>query len=367
MTAAASLHHDSRRRPRYEIDRMDVLFERLGSIGLITLNRPRALNAVTLAMAAALHERLAEWAADGAVQAVVIRGAGDRAFSAGGDIRALYDAGRSGGTLTREFYRAEYRLNHRIKTYGKPYVALIDGIVMGGGVGVSIHGSHRVVSERCRFAMPETGIGFFPDVGATWFLPRCPGEIGMYLGLTGERIGAADMIYCGLATHHVPSERFGSLIERLGGIDGAGGLNAAIRAFAAPVQDGVLADLHPTIDRCFSAPSIEQILARLAAEGSDWSNNTADILRKKSPTSLKAAFRQLRLGARLTDFAAAMAIEYRICQHLMAGPDFHEGVRAVVIDKDQAPRWQPASLAQVGDEAIDRLFAPLGEPDLRFS
>lgn len=345
---------------------MDVQFDIQGPIGIITLNRPQALNALTLAMACSIHERLDEWARDPTVRSVVIQGAGGRAFSAGGDIRALYEAGRTGGSLTRDFYRAEYRLNHRIKSYGKRYIALIDGIVMGGGVGVSIHGSHRVVGERCRFAMPETGIGFFPDVGATWFLPRCPGEVGMYLGLTGARIGAADMIFCGLATHHVPSDRFASLIERLSDLDNAASLNRTIEAVAAPAEGGTLPALRPAIDRCFSAQSPEQILARLEAEGTDWASETLKSLRQKSPTSLKVAYRQLRLGARLTDFSAALAIEYRICQHLMAGPDFYEGVRAAVIDKDQAPRWRPASLVEVNDDAIDRIFAPLGEPDLRF-
>jgi enoyl-CoA hydratase len=345
---------------------MDVLFERRGSLGIVTLNRPQALNALTLAMASAIHAKLDEWEGDPAVSAVMVRGAGERAFSAGGDIRALHEAGRSGGSLIRDFYRAEYRLNHRIKRYRKPYVALIDGIVMGGGVGVSIHGSHRVASERGKFAMPETGIGFFPDVGATWFLPRCPGEIGMYLGLTGERIGAADMIHCGLATHFVTSERLPALVERLCDRGVSNSLESIGGGQAGAAGQAVLPSLQEAIDRCFSAGSVEEILARLDDEQGEWARGTAKTIRRKSPTSLKVTFRQLRLGRRLTDFAAAMTMEYRICQHLMAGNDFYEGVRAVVIDKDRAPRWRPATLGEIDEATVDRIFAPLGEPDLKF-
>jgi enoyl-CoA hydratase len=340
---------------------MDVIFESRGRIGVVTLNRPQALNALTLAMVIDIDRRLASWVDDPGIAAVVIRSAGGRAFCAGGDIRALYEAGRRGDAYTRDFYREEYRLNHRIKTFPKPYVALIDGIVMGGGVGLSVHGSHRVASERSVFAMPETGIGFFPDVGGTWFLPRCPGQLGTYLGLTGARLGAADMLYCGIATHHCPSDRFESLLEDLGRTSVATEVLDRHATDAAPPP---LARHRAVIDRCFAADTVEEILDRLDREPGDWAKETAALLRRKSPTSLKIMLRQLRLGAKLPDFAAAMRLEYRLSQRCVRSHDFQEGVRAAVIDKDQAPRWVPATLAEVDDDTVAGYFAPPDGPDL---
>jgi enoyl-CoA hydratase len=342
---------------------MDMQVERRGPLAVVTLDRPQALNALTLAMVAELDRGLRAWADDPTVGAVVIRSAGGRAFCAGGDIRALYDAGRRGDPYVRDFYRAEYRLNHRIKTYGKPFVALIDGIVMGGGVGISVHGSHRVASERSQFAMPETGIGFYPDVGGSWFLPRCPGELGTYLGLTGARIGAPDMLYCGLATHYVPSGAFDSLADALQ----TGEVDSVLARSAGDPGPAPLAARRAVIDRCFAGERVEEIQARLERAGDEWAAETAAILRRKSPTSLKVTLRQLRTGAGLAHFAAAMRMEYRLTRHFMARPDFYEGVRAAVIDKDQAPRWQPAALADVGDDAVAWYFAPLAEPDLEFA
>ena len=339
---------------------MDIRFEQSGSLGIVTLDRAPALNALTLEMARLLDQQLVRWASDTGIGAVAIRSAGGRAFCAGGDIRALYEAGRRGDDYIRDFYRVEYRLNHRIKTLRKPYVALIDGIVMGGGVGLSIHGSHRVATERALFAMPETGIGFFPDVGGSWFLPRCPGAVGTYLGLTGARIGVADMIHCRLATHHVRSGDLAKLTEMLTSRDA----NDAIGQFAVDPGSSPLVQHRAEIDRCFSPFDVEQIFARLDREGTEWARDAAAVLRRKSPTSLKVAARQLLAGAKLRDFAAAMRMEYRLTQHFMAGHDFYEGVRAAVLDKDQAPRWQPATLADVSDEAVERYFAPLDEPDL---
>jgi len=338
---------------------MDVVFESRGRIGIVTLNRLQALNALTLAMVIDIDRQLAAWADDQGIAAVVIRSAGGRAFCAGGDIRALYEASRRGDAYTRDFYRREYRLNHRIKTYPKPYFALIDGIVMGGGVGLSVHGSHRVISERCQFAMPETGIGFFPDVGGTWFLPRLAGRLGTYLGLTGARVGAADTLYCGIATHHCRSDALGSLLDELAR-DGAPAF-AGLGADAGPPP---LAPHRPVIDRCFAADSVEEILDRLDREPGEWAKETAAVLRRKSPTSLKIVLRQLRLGAELRDFATAMQLEYRLSQRCVGSHDFHEGVRAAVIDKDQAPRWEPATLAEVDDNTVAGYFAPLDEQDL---
>src|SRR5215813_13622839 len=269
---------------------MDVIFEARGCIGVVTLNRPQALNALTLAMVIDIDRQLVAWADEPDIAAVVIRSAGGRAFCAGGDIRALYEASRRGDAYTRDFYREEYRLNHRIKTYPKPHIALIDGIVMGGGVGLSVHGSHRVVSERSLFAMPETGIGFFPDVGGTWFLPRLPGSLGAYLGLTGARLGAADMLYCGIATHHCPSDRFESLLDDLGH---SSVVTKVLDRHATDAGAPSLAQHRAVIDRCFSADAIEEILGRLDRESGDWAKETAALLRQKSPTSLKVVQRQL--------------------------------------------------------------------------
>ena len=346
----------------------DVLFEEIGAVGRVTLNRPKALNALTLGMARALDARLAAWAAGEAVRAVVIEGAGERVFCAGGDVRALYDSMLAGDRYAAEFYRDEYVLDHRIFTLSMPYVALIDGVVMGGGVGVSVHGSHRVVSEHALFAMPETGIGLFPDVGGSHFLPRLPGALGMYLALTGARLRTADALYCGVATHHVPRVRLGALIDALGHADLAGDAHAAIDAvlaeFAEDAGNAPLAAHREAIDRCFSAPSVEDIVAWLGDDGGEWATKTLATLGTKSPVSLKVTHRQLREGAKL-GFADAMRMEYRLSQRFCAGHDFREGVRAVVIDKDNAPRWRPAALADVSDADVDAYFAPLGDRELQ--
>jgi enoyl-CoA hydratase len=350
---------------------MDIRFDRQGALAIVTLDRPQALNALTLEMVAALDERLAAWAGDVEVAAIVVRSAGGRAFCAGGDIRALYEASRRRDRYVRDFYRTEYRLNHRIKTLCKPYIALIDGIVMGGGVGVSVHGSHRVVSERCQFAMPETGIGFFPDVGGSWFLPRCPGQLGTYLGLTGARIGAADALYCGAATHYVASADLARVVGELERApwegdqgDTAGALLARL---ASDPGAPPLAAHREAIDRCFAGDTVEEILSRLAAERTAWADETMALLQQKSPTSLKVALRQLRRGGGLSDFAAAMRLEYRMALHMVVADDFYEGVRAAVIDKDQAPRWRPATVAEVSEERVDRYFEPVDGPDLELA
>ena len=347
----------------------DILFERSGAIGLVTLNRPKALNALTLPMIRRYNPQLIKWAADRAVAAVVMQGAGDRAFCAGGDIRAIYDVGRgSDAAIHRDFFREEYILNRRIHRLAKPHVALLDGITMGGGVGLSVHGSHRVATERTLFAMPETGIGLFPDVGGSYFLPRCPGEIGMFLALTGHRLKAADMIYAGIATDHVPSAKLPELKAALAAIDPAAGkpaVDAALAAVAVPAGAAPLAEHHQRIDRCFAQPSVEAIIEALDADGSDWAAAMGAILRKMSPTSLKVTYREVRLGGTL-DFEACMVMEYRMIQRFMHGADFFEGVRAAIVDKDQKPRWQPASVAEVGAADVDAYFAPLGARDLTF-
>lgn len=354
--------------------RDEIVLERSGRVGSVTLNRPRALNALTQPMVVALDARLREWADDPAVAAVVVRGAarddGRVPFCAGGDIRLLYDQRADPERrFAVVFYAQEYRLNALIFRYPKPYVALIDGVVMGGGVGVSVHGSHRVMTERALFAMPETGIGLFPDVGATWFLPRLRGKAGLYLGLTGARIGAADARYLGLATHVVPSGALRALDESLCAAALAGDARAAVARLVAEcaVEPGEapLAARQAEIDRCFAADSVEAIVANLEAEESDWSRATRDTLLQKSPTSLKVAFKQLTAcGAR--GFEEALALEYRLAMHCNLGADFFEGIRAQVVDKDRRPRWRPARLEEVTAAMVDAHFArpPQGDAEI---
>jgi enoyl-CoA hydratase len=341
----------------------DILFEHHGAAGVITLNRPHALNAVTHGMVHALAAQLEAWARDPAITRVVIRGAGERAFSAGGDIRALYELGRAGRQAEMlPFWRDEYTLNAFIKHYPKPYIALIDGIVMGGGVGVSIHGSHRVAGEKFQFAMPEVGIGFFPDVGATWLLPRMPGEAGTYAALTGERLKVADAVATGIASHHVDSRRFPELLDALcGNVP----VDALLAAFAQSPGESALIHRSATIDRLFVGDRVEDILSRLDREaegGADggWARATAATIRAKSPTSLKIALAQMRRGKNWS-FSECMKAEFRIVSRLVYWHDFYEGIRAVIIDKDNAPRWRPATLDAVREVEVERHFAPLAE------
>jgi enoyl-CoA hydratase len=342
----------------------DILFERRGAAGIVTLNRPKALNAVSHAMVLAFHAQLKDWADNPAITRVVITAAGERAFSAGGDIRALYDlgkAGRHGEAL--QFWADEYPLNTAIKNYRKPYIALIDGIAMGGGIGVSVHGSHRVAGDKFSFAMPEVSIGFFPDVGATWFLPRMPGETGTYCALTGERFGIADGVASGIATHRVPSARFPDLLD---GLTGTLSVDALLAAFAEPPGEGPITARRAAIDRLFAGDTVEGILAALDREASstgndaEWAAKTAATMRTKSPTSLKLALAQVRRGKQW-DFETCMRAEYRIVSRIIHGHDFDEGVRAVIVDKDNKPQWQPSELAGVTDAEIERHFAPLDQ------
>jgi enoyl-CoA hydratase len=350
----------------------EILLERRGGLAVVTLNRPRALNTLTLGMYRILDPELVAWGDDPSVHAVLIRGAGERAFCAGGDVRAIYEAGR-GKTqgLTADFFREEYCLIERVYRFPKPYIALLAGITMGGGAGISVHGSHRIATERFLFAMPETAIGLFPDIGATTFLNRCPGRIGRYLGLTGARIKAADALYCGLVTHYVPDERLAAFAEALAELPWRDGeerrqVDALLAEFAAPAGPAPLAELRPAIDRCFALDTIEEIMAALAAEQAEWARAALASLAKASPTSLKITLRQLQLGAGF-DVAEALQLEYRMTQHVMQRHDFFEGVRAVLVDKDQSPNWQPVSLAAVSEEEVAFYFRPIGERELTFT
>lgn len=340
----------------------DILFERRGAAGLVTLNRPQALNAVSLGMVRALTRQLAEWESDPAIARVIVTSNDSRAFSAGGDLRALYDLGRAGRyEEALGYFREEYALNARIKDYRKPYVSLIDGIVMGGGVGISVHGSHRVAGDKFMFAMPEVGIGFFPDVGATFFLPRLPAALGIYCALTGERLDAADAVAAGVATHRVPSAQFPDLIETL---CRAVPLDASLAACARPAAAGPVVSRGRAIATLFTGERVEDILAALdtagAAGGADaaFASAAAALIRTKSPTSLKVTLAQMQRGSAL-DFAECMRTEFRIVSRVVRGHDFYEGVRAVIIDKDQAPRWQPSTLTAVSAAEVEQHFAPL--------
>jgi enoyl-CoA hydratase len=313
-------------------------------------------------MVLAFHAQLNDWAHDPAITRVVITASGERAFSAGGDIRALYDLGLAGKhDEALQFWADEYPLNTAIKNYRKPYVALLDGITMGGGVGVSVHGSHRVAGDKFSFAMPEVSIGFFPDVGATWFLPRMPGEIGTYCALTGERFGIADGVGSGIATHRIPSARFADLLEGLGGTVP---VDAVLSAFSEPAGEGPILSRRAAIDRLFAGDRVEDILDALDREvgsvsaDAEWAGKTAALMRTKSPTSLKLALAQVRRGAGW-DFETCMRAEFRIVSRIIHGHDFYEGVRAVIVDKDNRPQWEPATLAGVSDAEIERHFAPL--------
>lgn len=347
-----------------------ILFERRGGLGLVTLNRPARLNALTHDMAMRLEAQLLVWRGDDGVGAVAIVGAGERAFCAGGDIKALWEAGRERALEAWRFYGDEYRLNTLIHEYPKPYVAFMDGVTMGGGAGVSVHGSHRVSSERTVFAMPETGIGLFPDVGGAWFLPRLPGQVGLWMALTGARLGAADALSAGICDLFIPSAATGAAVAALAGADYGAGARAAVDAALAPLAadpgPAGLPALRPAIDRCFGADSVEGVLAALAAESGDWAQAQAAEIAKKSPTSLRLTFRQMREGARRA-FRDCMRMEYALARFCMLGPDFYEGIRATVIDKDGAPRWRPATLAEASEAFVAPAFAPLPpEQDLTF-
>ncbi len=328
-----------------------LVIGRDGRIGRILLNRPKALNALTLPMIRECTRILRAWADDPHVHAVVIAGAGDRAFCAGGDIRALRDARVSGDqAFVDSFFSEEYALNLLIATYPKPYVALVDGLCMGGGIGLSVHAPYRVATEQAAFAMPETAIGFFPDIGATFFLPRLPGELGTWLGLTGTRMTGADAVHAGFATHFTRRARLDELSAALAR-DGV----AALAAFDETLPGFSLAPHRAAIDHCFSADTVSGIVARLRAEDADWARAALRALDAASPSALHWTLRALRRGRDLT-LQRALDAEFALTRSVMAHPDFTEGVRAMVVDKDRQPRWQPARIEDVDPAAIEALF-----------
>jgi enoyl-CoA hydratase len=302
-------------------------------------------------------DALLTWRDDPGVLAVTIDHTGERGFCAGGDIRQIAEAGRGDGAGARAFFLAEYRLNHLLFAYAKPIVAIMDGVTMGGGVGISAPAEYRIATERTVFAMPETGIGLFPDVGGGWFLPRLPGETGLWLGLTGARLKAADCLLLGVATDYVESGRIDALTAAL--LAAPDAIETVLTEFATDAGSPPLAQVQDDIDRLFVGDNIEAILDALAADGADWAKAQLAILKTKSPQALKVTLRELREGKTRTSFADEMAVEFRLAVRVCRRADFQEGVRAVLIDKDNAPRWSPASLDQIDDALLDALFAPL--------
>ncbi len=345
----------------------EILFTEMpgegGDLGVMTLNRPAVLNALNHTMILALQEQLSLWAKAPHIKAVVIRAAPGRAFCAGGDIRHSYDCMLAHDPALQHFFYDEYQLNRYIFHYPKPYIALLDGITMGGGVGISIHGSHRVATERLMFAMPETGIGFYPDVGGTYFLPRISGAMGIYLGLTGARIGADDCVAFGLAQQKVPADGLNALLELLAATPLKGDANQAvtniIAQFATPTEaNSALLRERPFIDACFAATSMDEMMVNITAKATPFAQSCLDTLSQKSPTSLKVTLQAL-LEGKQRNFDACMQQEYRLTCHFIAGHDFPEGIRAVIIDKDQRPQWQPASLNAVSSDMVRAYFAPV--------
>src|SRR3989338_3416624 len=339
----------------------DLLTHLEGGIACLTLNRPKALNALSLAMIREITRLLREWEEDPSIKAVLIEGAGDKAFCAGGDVRAVYEAKKEGNLeMCDAFFREEYTLNAYIHTFPKPYIALINGINMGGGLGVSINGSHRLVTERAVLAMPETGIGFFPDVGATTFLNNTPGKTGLYLGLTSKRIKAACALWSGLGTHFIPGSSLSLFKEDL--FEGVS-LEIALKNHCKSLlEQSILEEKSSEIHSHFSHASVKDIIDSLSKDTSSFATETLATLKAKSPTSLKVVFRQLTQHKR--SFTERMKDEFRLSQRFVEGHDFLEGVRSVLVDKDGEPRWKPASLEEVTDETVDHYFAPLDEREL---
>ena len=344
----------------------EVLTEIVGAVGRITLNRPEALHALTTGMCAAMTEALLAWKNNGAVHTILIEHApGTRGFCAGGDIRMLGESGKKDGAEARAFFFTEYRLNHLLMVYPKPVVALMDGVTMGGGVGISMPAKFRIATEKTNFAMPETGIGLFPDVGGGWHLPRLPGKVGLWLALTGARLKAADCRAASLATHFVASDALDlARVQIAEAAEAASPAEALSNTLAELDQDaGVPKQLSPDqrakIDKLFGGGGVEAIFDALAADPSDWAKAQLAALETKSPQTLKVAFRQLEIGAGLKDFAENMRMEFRIGARVVQKPDFLEGVRAVIVDKDNAPRWSPPTLAGVSTAMLDGIFAPL--------
>ena len=334
----------------------DILFEKRGCVGLVTLNRPKALNALTIDMINALSEQLMQWESDEGVKAVVLTSASERAFSAGADIRFIY---QNRANPPYDFFRVEYLMNCAMFRYPKPYISLVDGIVMGGGVGLSFHGRYIAAGSKTLFAMPETGIGFFPDVGGAYFLPRMPRNVGIYCGMTGARLGQADCLKFGLVTHAVEPDQFASILED---VSNGADPEVTLTNHAGDAQgQGLEEEKLVVIEDAFSGDSVSEIIAKLNANPHPFAKETLDLMLSRSPMSVHVAFEQMRRGATLS-FEDCMALEYRILKRILKDNDFYEGVRAAIVDKDGAPRWDPASFDDVSTEKVQSYFLPL-DPD----
>jgi enoyl-CoA hydratase len=347
----------------------DVIARREGACGVIRLNRPKAINAVTLEMFREVDGALDAFEADPAVAVILLEGAGERGLCAGGDIRVLWESSKVEGDLGKILWRDEYRLNARIETFAKPYVSFMDGIVMGGGVGLSAHGSNRVVTDRTKLAMPEVGLGFFPDVGGTWLLSHSPGEIGTYVGLTGRTMNGPDAVHAGFADAVVPAARLADLREAL--VDARSGstsaeIGALIDGFATGEAAGPVAAIQGKIDRWFAYDRMEDIVAALRRDGSELALATLDTLREKSPRGLVVTLRLLRLARASRSLQECLVREYRAALSVFASDDFREGVRAAVIHKDRSPRWSPPRIEDVTPEMIAPYFAEIGADELTF-
>ena len=343
----------------------DIRFSQEESIGFITLNRTDALNALSLPMIHALQHQLLDWQEDDAIHAVVIQAAPGKAFCAGGDVRWLYETGRKEDPHQMQFFWHEYRLNYFIHQFSKPYIALMDGITMGGGVGISLHGSHPIATERFIFAMPETGIGFFPDIGSSHILSRCPGSFGTYLGLTGQPLRANEAEALGLVKHIIPSENLQSFLHQLMETDLSSNAHARVDACLQPFTTTTTSPLIPEktiIDDCFSKETMEAILQALEKDGNEWSQEQWTHLKKKCPLSLKITLAQLK-KAKTMDMSECIQMDYCLVGHFMRNVDFYEGVRALLVDKDKNPQWNPKHLAEVTDDLVASYFK-CGQPAL---
>ena len=335
----------------------EVIVRVEGAVGRLTLNRPQALHALNTAMCQAMVEALLAWQADPGVRLVLLDHAGDRGFCAGGDIRVVAQSGAGDGALGRAFFRLEYQLNELLHRFPKPGVVIMDGVTMGGGVGIARPFRYRVATERTLFAMPETGIGLFPDVGGGWYLPRMPGHIGLWLALTGARLKAADCELVGIATDYVASGDVAALKAEI--IKDPEAIETLLTRFEADAGRPPLAEHQDEIARLFSGDSVEAIVAALHGGQSDWARAQLAILETRSPQAMKVAFRQLQHGAQATSFAAQMVLEYAIAVRVLQRHDFIEGVRALIVDKDSQPQWDPPTLAAVSTGLLDGIFAPL--------
>ncbi len=344
----------------------DILFSQERHIGLITLQRVYALNALTLPMIHALHHQLTAWLSDPEIHAVVIQAVPGKAFCAGGDVRWIYDAGLQNHVLPLQFFWHEYRLNYLIHQFKKPYIALMDGITMGGGVGISLHGSHPVATERFVFAMPETGIGFFPDIGASYLLSRCRGNVGPYLGLTGNRLGPMDAYAWGLVKEVIGSDQLqntlNALIEADLSIDADARVDACLKRFAMPKAAGPMMHFEQAILEGFQSPDMESIMTALESMEATWGIETRTLLEQKSPLSLKVTLAQLQ-KAKSMSMAECIKMDYCLVGHFIRDPDFYEGVRALLVDKDKSPHWQPNSLSAVTPKMVADYFV-CGQPAL---